>query len=450
MIGPTALRAQSVDMYFPAGVGGYDQQLGVTVQSRSRPQYATPGVQVGSFMINPQLDQSVLYNSNPTGTTGVGTWGTRTSGSVSAGSLWSRDSLGMSLGFDNFEYFSLPGLDHTNWNVGLGGGYTIGDSQLVVAFSHQSTYQLSTGYGTTQGEPPVLTQTGSVTGTVQTPILGQTGTTLGTVMTQTPILDQTDTAQASYTFNLSRFSVTPDVSLTSYRFGTATILGTPLNQQYLDHTSLAGGVTTRYSMSDVGGLLVVIRGIDNNYSNPQPGVPSNDSQNFMLLGGIDYQPRGVWRYRLLAGVELTTFSASQYGTTTSPVVQGSIIWSPTGLITVTGSLTRSVAAPQSAGTNGFVLTSGKLVGDYEFRRNILLQGRGGIQYAQYLQGGAQTSFSFGGGASWLLNRNLRLSLDYDATQQSGTTNFSTSLNPNTLVTGHYDQSLVALTLHAAL
>lgn len=412
-----ALHAQTIDTYFPAGVGGYDQQLGVTVQSRARPLYAAPGINLDSFNIQPRLDQSLFYNSNPTGISGAGTWGSSTAASVSAGSLWSRNSLGLSLGVDTFRYFSLPTLNHTNWNIGVGGGYTIGDSQLVLAYSHQSYAQL--------------------------------GNSLGTVQTQTPIRDQTDSAQLSYTFNFSRFSVTPDFSATSYRFGTATVLGIPLNQQYLDRNVVAGGITTRYAMSDEGGLLFVVRGIDSMYVDPQPGVPTNNSKNFLLLAGIDYQAKGVWRYRLLAGVEMSTFAAAQYSSTTSPTVQASVIWTPTGTVTVSGTLTRAVQAPQSAGTNGFVLTSANLVADYEFRRNILFQARGGLQYAQYLQGGAQTNFTVGAGASWLLNRNLRLSLDYDTTQQSGSTKFSTPLNPNTVTSGQYNQSLVTLTLHVA-
>jgi hypothetical protein len=453
--------AQSADQYFPP-TSGYDQQPGLTVMSRARPLYAAPGIQFESFDIHPKLDQSVLYNTDPTGVSGPGSWESVTSASVSAGSLWSRNGLGISLGADHYQYFALPGLDHTNWNVGLVGGYTIGDSPLVLAYSHQSYYQLGTSLATARTPTPLLGQTATsqpvtATGTEGTtsPLLGQTNTfqpvtTLGTVSTTTPLLDQTDTAQVNYTFNFSRLSVTPDVSVSSYRFGTATVLGTPLNQNYLDRNALAGGITSRYSLSEEGGLLVVARGIDDAYTNQQPGVPSNDSRNYLLLAGIDYQPRGVWRYRLLAGVELSTFSAAQYSTTTSPVMEGSFIWTPTGLTTLTGSLYRFIQPPQSAGTNGFVLTSARLVVDHELRRNILLQGRGSAQAAQYLQGGTQTNFTFGGGISWLLNRNVRLSLDYDAIKQSGTTGFSTPSNPNTVTLGEYNQSLVALTLHMGL
>jgi hypothetical protein len=131
-------------------------------------------------------------------------------------------------------------------------------------------------------------------------------------------------------------------------------------------------------------------------------------------------------------------------------MEGSFIWTPTGLTTLTGSLYRLIQAPQSAGTNGFVLTSVRLVVHHELRRNILLQGRGSAQVAQYLQGGTQNNFTIGGGISWLLSRYVRLSLDYDAIKQSGASGFSTPTNPNTVTLGQYSQSLVALTLHVGL
>src|SRR6202012_285653 len=131
-----------------------------------------------------------------------------------------------------------------------------------------------------------------------------------------------------------------------------------------------GGVTTRYSMSDAGGLLLDVRAVDSIYTNQLTGVPSNDSKNFFLLAGADYQAEGVWHYRVLAGVEYTTFS--QYASNTAPIVQASVTWTPTGTVAFTGPRGRAVHPPQSAGTNGSILTSAGVVADYEFRRNILI------------------------------------------------------------------------------
>ena len=227
-------------------------------------------------------------------------------------------------------------------------------------------------------------------------------------------------------------------------------LGTPVNLGFLDRNAFAGGVTNRYSLSDEGGVLVVLRGVSSQYTAQQPGAPNNDSTSFLLLAGLDYQAKSVWRYRLLVGVEVREFADNQFATRTAPIAEGSVIWQPTGLTTVTGSLSRQIEDPQSAGTNGYVLTQARLAVDHELRRDIILQARVGAQYAQYLQGGAQTNVTTGLSANWLMNRNMRLSFDCDFTKQIGSNSSSTTNNPTTLTSGAYNQNIVALRLHLAL
>ena len=56
--------------------------------------------------------------------------------------------------------------------------------------------------------------------------------------------------------------------------------------------------------------------------------------------------------------------------------------------------------------------------DHEYLRNVLLHGFVAVQRADFLQGGGQSSgFSLGGGVTWLVNRNVRLSATYDFTDQ---------------------------------
>jgi hypothetical protein len=411
--------AQQVNIYFPQGIGGYDQQLGVTVQSRARPQYDPLGIQADGFLIHPTVSESVLYNSSLNGIPGSGTWGSQTSASVSASSLWARNSLNAVVGIDRLQFFQLPSESYTNWNVGLSGGYTIADSQLIVAYSHQSYNQL--------------------------------GTTIGAISSVVPVLDQTDSARIEYTFNFGSFSMTPDFSASAYRFGSATESGVTFNQNYLNYNALAAGVTTRYNMSDVGGLLLVARGVTANYISPQAGQPSNNSNSLQLLGGLDYQSKGPWRYQLLGGVEVREFAAAQYGTQVGPDVEGNVIWSPTSLTTLTGTVASAIEAPQIAGTSGYILSQAHLSVDHEFMRNIILQGRAGLQYAEFLQGGStQTNFTTGAGVTWLFNRDLRLSLDYDFTQQTGAANAVTLVNRETVSTGQFTQNLIALRLRLGL
>ena len=415
--GASQANAQAVNSYFPAGTYGFDREIGVTVLSREQPLYASPGVMAGAFTIRPRLAEQLFFNSNPTGAAQAsGSGGVRTSAAITADSNWNRNSLGVAVGVDDHRYF-VSESGYTDWNVGVHGGYTIEDSQLAAAYSHQEYHQL--------------------------------GTAIASVATQTPILDTTDTARMSYTINVNRFAFTPDISYSAYRFGTATVAGAQLDQSYLNRNVLAGGLATRYSMSDVGGLLFILRASSDDYLHRLAGQPTNNSTSLGMLAGFDYQAKGPWRYRFLMGVEEQSYQASQYSTQTALLVEGSVIWTPSGVTTVTGSISRSIESPQSSNISGFVLTSPRLTVDFELQRNIILQGRGGIQYAEFPQGGGnQTNYTAGASANWLINSLMRLSLDVDYIKQIG--NSQPTSATSTQLTGAFNQTVVALTLHIAL
>src|SRR5262249_45061671 len=83
-----------LERYFPDGVPGYGAEAGVTVPSRLRPEYEPLGVRAGSFIIRPEITESLGYASNPAGLTkarGSGVW--ETQGALAANSDWGRNSL---------------------------------------------------------------------------------------------------------------------------------------------------------------------------------------------------------------------------------------------------------------------------------------------------------------------------------------------------------------------
>ena len=120
-----------------------------------------------------------------------------------------------------------------------------------------------------------------------------------------------------------------------------------MEQSSLNRNVIAGGLTKRYSMSDVGGLLVVLRGVASRFPETTAGQPSNNSNSVLLLGGFDYQAEGPLRYRFLAGVESRSFASPLFPTHTAPILEGGVIWTPTGLTTVTGSLSRAIEDPEA-------------------------------------------------------------------------------------------------------
>jgi len=414
--------AQYINSYFPQAVPGYDTSEGVTVLSRARPLYATPGVNVGSFTVKPELSEGIGFDTDPTGISGLGSSPfLRTTPSVTAHSNWASNSLGMSLSADNFHYFNLPQADYTNWTAALGGGYTIGRNQLTLGYSHLS--------------------------------LNQNATDIGAVQSAIPVHYTVEDVRSGYTFDFGRFSLSPSIDVQYYNYDSATIGNQTVSQAYRDRYSFTGTLTARYSLSDQRNLMFVVQGLDNSYTDQPVGQPTNDSTGVIALGGIDYQAEGPWTYRFLIGLEERNFSASQFKSHTAPVVGGSVVWTPTGLTTVTGLISRSIEAPNAEGNSGFTYSNANLVIDHELYRNILLQGRAGFQYLQYLQGGGtQTSYTFGAGVNWLINRTLRLSLDYNFNQLTGSQASTFNGVPNITATGSstLSRDVALLTLHFAL
>lgn len=420
---PGAARAQFIDTYLPSTVPGYQPEASMAVTSRPRPLYDPSGIRVEDFILRPSLDESFGYNSNVVGFKGApGSTFLRTTPTVTANSDWSRNQFGISVSADDYQYLDQPKQSYTDWTVGIGGGYTIGQHDLILAYSHLS--------------------------------LHETAATIGSVAATTPLPFSFDDLRTEYTFATGRFTFTPRVELQHYDFGNTSIGGVTQSQAYQNRVTLIGGVETHYMLTDQRSLVLVVEGVDSHFLNPAAGQPTYNSNSALVLGGIDYPASGNWRYRLLIGAELRAFQSKAYPNRVAPVAEASAIYTPTGLTTLTASLARTIEDPAAAGTGGFIYTNARFVVDHEYLRNVLLQGRLGYELAEYLQGGAgtQSAFSIGAGVQWLIDRNLRLALNYDWTSQSGNSyaSFSSTGSPVAALNGNFNRNLIALTLHVGL
>lgn len=173
----------------------------------------------------------------------------------------------------------------------------------------------------------------------------------------------------------------------------------PAPQAYRDRNVLQGGLTGRYEVAPLRSILFVLRGTDTHYTQPQPGAPSRNSTGGLALVGIE-RGDGVWDLRLLAGWEQRDFVAPQYHAHGAPAAEADVTWSPSGLTTVTGTLSRTIEDAAQEGVAGYTSTTARLVVDHEYLRNVLLNGFASVQHAAFLQGGGtQTLYSLGGGVT---------------------------------------------------
>ncbi len=382
-------RAQPLSSYLPASVPGYATMPGVTVLSQPRPDYQPPGIPIDSFLVSPSIEEGLGYDSNVLG--GPGSAGSLTLGthpSVTARSDWSSDSPVGILGLDDTRYLATPKQSRTDATAAFGGTLAVGRDELTLAAAYLDRHEDRTSLDALPSDTPVAYT----------------------------VLD----VRAGYTLVLDRLSLTPNIGLSRYQYSDTTIMGVPSSQSYRDRDVLAGGVTARYEIMPLQNVLLVLRGTGTNYLTPQAGQPTRNSTGAVVLVGLSDDRDALWRYRLLVGWEERQFAARVYHTHGAPVAEAELIWSPSGMTTVTGTLTRSIEDAAQEGVAGYTYTAAALTLDHEYARDILLQATGGVQQADFLQGGGrQTALLFGLGVTWLIDRHMRISATYGFNDQQG-------------------------------
>ncbi len=380
--------ADMLSALLPAGVPGYGTAPGVTVASRLRPKTRPAGLRAGSFVLHPVLQEAFGFDSAPFGATGQGSWVLNTRPSLGIASDWSRDAFGAYVAIDNRRYLSAPTQDRTNVTLSLGGTRDIGRDRLTLSAAHLLQHQ--------------------------------DRTQIGALDTDQPVAFRLTDMRASFAATDGAWTLTPDMRITAWRFGNATLLGAPLNQNYRDRTVIEGGATLDNQLAPRRDLLLVLRGLGQHYLHAQPGQPARDSAGFQALIGFANDDGGVWRYRLLVGVESRRFSAAAYSAHTEPIGEAAVTWNPSGVTTLTATLTRSMEDAAQEGVSGFTYTAAKLTVDHEWRRNLLLHVSAGVQRADFLQGGGyQTGVTMGAGITWLVNRRVHILASYGLSAQHG-------------------------------
>ena len=267
---------------------------------------------------------------------------------------------------------------------------------------------------------------------------------LDALPTDRPVAYQVNDVRLGYAHTLGRLTLEPSLDTAAWRFGGATVQGVPVGQSYRNRDVIQGGLTIRYEMAPQRDLVLALRGTDQLYVATPQGAASPNSRSVAVLAGIDQAIDGLWHYRLLAGYERRGFEAGSYHPHGAVVAEADAILTPGGMTTVTASLVRGIEDAAQEGVAGYTYTGAKLTVDYEWRRDLLLQTSGGVQRADLLGGGSQTALRAGIGATWLVNRRVRVTGTYDFGDTRATGGRGSGLS------GSFTRSLGLLTVRLAL
>ena len=373
--------AQLIQQYFPADIPGYSPDFSASVVNRMNAQDQAEGVEVGDFVIRPEISETTGYNSNTLGTPNSGSSEVDTNAGVRANSDWGRDALGVSFSVDNRRFLDLPAASYTNWSAAAGGALALGNDTATIAFSHRALNLAATDLG--------------VSGVV------------------TPVPYSIDDVRLSYIKLLARFSVTPSLEFQNFTFGQSTG-GVATNYNSLDHKTESGMITTRYEFTPGDAAVMILR-------TSQAQFQTNPNDNYVDLGGfagLDFRGNRVIQFRALFGLESRNFRQNATQTVTTPTFELNAVWTPTRLDTLTATATREQDDPTSPFASNQIVTNLRAELDHELRANLFLTAyvAGGQSESQSNTPGVgantQTQLNLGVSALWNINRHLRGTLGY--------------------------------------
>ncbi len=387
-----ATGGQELEGFLPTGLPIVASPSSVTILDRPRPDFDPLGITAGQFTVHSSWSEGVGFDSNPLGGNGqAGSAFASTLASASVISDWLRNSVGASVSVDDRRYLQQHQLSRTEDAVSAGGRYDVGTlDHLVLSASHSDQ---------------VIEPTG-----------------IDAISTQQAVPFQVNTATASYLWNLSRLSFEPFALVSDSTFSSIRTNGVLQSNTFLDNTTFTEGVTARYELSPLRHAVFVVRSSESDFSHTLAGSPRRDSVSVSVLGGLDYVADGIWRYRALAGYQVRDYASSTYKSHSAPIVEADVIWSPSLLTTVEATANRRIVDSNDPTVADYTDTTLKLQVEHEVRRDVLASAHVGYEQALFQNGGGQqTIVSAGAVASWLLNRNLKLSATYEHAQSiSGT------------------------------
>jgi hypothetical protein len=132
-----------------------------------------------------------------------------------------------------------------------------------------------------------------------------------------------------------------------------------------------------------------------------------------LRAGFAFDDAPVLSGEIALGARRENFDDKALATLHALTVDGSLIWSPAELVSVTTNLATSINPTTDPASSGSVVYDGTVDLAYAYRRNVTFDWTAGVRNARS-QGTGQTdwTYRFGVATVWKINRNLQLSSGY--------------------------------------
>ncbi|TNE61439.1 MAG: hypothetical protein EP335_15765 [Alphaproteobacteria bacterium] len=367
-----------------------------SVYERYRADYDAPGVRSGSFLFYPKVEGGMKYDSNiyVQESNVTDDFIAVVKPSFSLVSDWNSSYFALKGGADIGRYLDNGTEDYEDFNVAA-------DARKDIAYG--TDFHGSIGYADKhedRGSPDVV----------------------GSSAEQTTY-SQFDAA-VGFKRDVSIMSFAVDASYKKLDYSdTAKVGGGTINNDDRDRERY--GVTARlgYELADGYEAFLRLTGDRIKYDNSkEDGGPQRNSDGQEAVVGAAFDLTGKAKGEFFAGYMRREYDSETLGTTDGFNFGASLLWNPTGLTSVIGTVKRSIeestlGGPDDNGdfvyASGYVATLFSLRFEHELQRNVLLSAGGSYTRMAYqrlardddqLQGSA--------GIKYLLNPNLNVNASY--------------------------------------
>lgn len=373
--------AMELDSLLPTDIPGYGVPPVISVLDRSHPEYTPIGFDFGDVSVAPELAAGAGYDSNPNGS-------------------------GAGSGVFAFD----PSVTALDSQLGFG----VYAAETTTDYPEASEQNLS-GYTVAFGEHALLPRE-TVNIAIATVAAQETGFGLNTVGVTAPVDVTAREVHGSDAVICGMVTLTPEISVTSYRFADYSGQNRTDYRQSLT-SEVAPGGTLRW--------VTLLHATESNYRHP-----AFNSDTYSALAGVADEATGIWNIRMLAGA--ATRQPATGDAVVAPVLEAAIDWMPTDLDSLSLDLAREIDDPDQESADGYTLSETDIAIAHEYLRNVTMTGSFQFQHAEYFGSPLiESLYSVNTAINWHLNRAIVLSASYAFNDRQA--NFLKAANQHSLV-----------------
>jgi hypothetical protein len=377
------IRQRPVDTSDPTA----DLTTGSTVRAAKTEEdsFAPLGIRAGGFILYPSLDVTAGYTSNGAGTAGGKPSGlAMVSPEMMIRSDWDRHEATLDLR-GSYEAFTDPSIDNRPT--------ASADATSRLDLADQWTANFAAGY---HFERQSVSDPNFPAGVDESP----------------PVHDFTGSAALNGHFGRGVFTLGATAERTIYENGTAA--GVVVDQGDRTNNLFGGRLRLGYELTPA--ITPFIEGeltrrlYDRQFDDS--GL-ERSSRGEALRAGFVYKSEPILKGEMAIGVRQETFDDASLAALEALTVDGSLVWAPTELTTVTYTASTDISPSTSALSSGSVIYDGKVDLAYAYRRNMTADWTSEIRQERF-QGTGQVdnTYRLGVGTVWKVNRNLQLTSGY--------------------------------------